>query len=457
VSAGAERDPSVRRGVLAVGLAALVAGAGLYGGATDALGRAGLATLAAGLALSASITMDAGRSAHGRRVALAIGALALLAALQSLPIPDALSRTLAPLAHASRDEALGTSGGVAVSLDVAASRRAATLLLAFAVLLAAVAPRLRGGAVVLLARALCVTAIGHAVLALLVGRYTQERAILFGGFEVANPYQAFGSFPNRTQFAAFETVLLGAAFVLIARPRGAVLDRVLGALGVAGAAAGTWASGSRAGVAGVALAILVAGLGDEGRVRRRRAAGVALAVLVAVAFAIARPPSAPALLRGDEALRLDIWRGSAALCARQPVAGVGIDAFAAAYAGEGRRPTDRLVTVAENDLLHAAAEGGIAGLAALSFGLVALVRGWRGRMRAADPDARRAGRLALAGPIGLLPTSLTSVPLHAPAVALASLCAGMLAVALLRGNDDPRACGYAPVPGVDSEAACRAS
>lgn len=422
--------------VLALGVAALVGGAGLYAGATTPIGRASLAALAALLAALGALAPRQGDGRHVRVLAGAVGALGALAFLQTLALPPTLAAALAPYATASREAVLGTEGGVAISLDADASARAAWLLGGLAVLLAVAATRFRAQGAAALARALVVVGIGHALLGLGLGRYGEDD-LLFGGFPCSSPLTAYGSFPNRAQFAAFEVVLLGASFVLLAA-RTHPLDRLLGLCGACAAAVAVVASGSRAGLAGVVAASCAAWL-VSAEPGRRRGRAVVLGVLL-LGLAGARVAGVEALvravpLRGDETLRLDVWRGSLDLATRQPVAGIGFDAFGAAYAGEGREPRDRLVNVAENDLLHLAAEGGVVALALLAAAVVAVVRGARALARRANAPARRAARLATCGPIGILPLVLSSVPLHAPAVACATLAAGALVVALLRGGE----------------------
>ncbi len=420
-------------------LVALVAGAGLYGGATDPLGRVLLAAASAILALACLASPRIADGTRVRRVSLCLGALAVLAFAQTMPLPVALAKGIAPLAYASRDAVGVLDGGVPTSLDVDATRRAGLLLLGFAVLLAAIGPRVSFRGAPVLARGLALVALAHAALGLLVGRYGQRDVVIFGGFEVSNPFQAYGSFANRAQFAAFETVLAGASIWLLAGPRRSTFDRVLGLTSLTAIAVGVFASGSRAGAAGVVLAIAAAWVlaSDRGRRRRRALAVLACAVLLVAGRVAGIDVLVRAIpLRGDEALRLDVWRGAVDLALRQPVAGVGFDAFRHAYPGEGRKPDDRLVAVAENDVLQLAAEGGVLGFGFAALGAAIVGVGLGSRRRIASAPSRQSAGLALAGPIGLVPLAMTSVPLHAPAVAIATLAAGVLVVALLREETD---------------------
>lgn len=421
---------------LSLAVAALVGGAALYAGATTAIGRTALAALAALVAAIGAFAPRIDGGARVRRLCLFVGALAALAFVQTLPLPLAVARAVAPYATTSREAVLGTEGGVRISLDADASRRAALLLGALACLLAVVGTRIPPRAAPTLARALALVGIGQAALGLWVGRYGQ-RDLLYGGFECSNPLSAYGSFPNRAQFAAFEVVLLGASFVLLGTRRG-LLDRLLGLVALCAGAVSVATSGSRAGVAGVATATGAAWLlcAEPGRRRLRLAVlGAALLGLLGARVAGVDALVRALPLRGDESVRLDIWRGSVALAARQPVAGIGFDAFGWAYPGEGREPADRFVTVAENDVLHLAAEGGLVGLALVAAGGLAALRGARSLARRASAPARREAWLSACGPLGLLPLTLSSVPLHAPAVAFATLAAGALVVALLREDD----------------------
>lgn len=426
--------------------AAAVAGAGLYGGSTGTFGRVLLAAASAMLALLWLTARRVDCGPHSRRVSIAFGALAGLALLQAVPVPEGIARMLGPLAVASRDAYGGRDGGVSMSLDADATRRAGLLLLGFAVLVAAIGRRISVGAAPTLARGLALAALGVAAVGLISGSYGQREIEIFGGFEVSNPFQAYGSFPNRAQFAGFETVLAGASLWLLAAPGRPLLDRGLGAVALTVSAWAIFASGSRAGVAGIALAIAAAFVLTPDRARRRRRAGAA--ILLGVLVLGGRAAGVDLLVRvlpvrGDESARLELWRGSLDLATRQPIVGVGLDAFRYAYAGEGRGPSDRLVAVAENDALHLAAEGGIAGVLIAAFGAAALVGGYRSRRRTASEVTRRSASLALSGPLGLLPLVMTSVPLHTPAVAFASIAAGALVVALLREDAASAEAGYA--------------
>lgn len=416
-------------------LAAAVGGAGLYGGATDALGRAGLAAVVTMLALVALLTPRVGDGTHVRRLAGALGALGVLAFVQTLPLPEAVARVVAPHAFGSRAAGLGVEGGVAISLDRDATRRAATLLLAFSLLVAAVGARIPARAAPVLARALALVAAGHLSLGLALGRYRQEDPTIFGGFLVNNAYHAYGSFPSRAQYASLAVLLLGASIWLVAAGGRPIGDRLLGLATAVLTAIGIQRSGSRMGLAAIGTAVAWAYVTSAERGARRRRVLVVAAVLVAVGGArMARLEPFASLLpvRGDEGVRLEVWRGTLALALVAPVAGIGVEAFAFAYPGDGRGPVDKLPNVAENDALQLLAETGLVGLALAVVAGFAIMGGLRSLRRTATAPARRSGRLALAGPVGFVPLAMTSASLHAPTVALAAIAAGTFVVSLLR-------------------------
>jgi O-antigen ligase len=150
-------------------------------------------------------------------------------------------------------------------------------------------------------------------------------------------------------------------------------------------------------------------------------------------------------LREGEVRRPTIWAGTVDLALEQPLVGVGLDAFRYAYPGGGREDFGRWVTIAENDVLQWAAEGGVALLALGAFGSFVAARSLRRRFHGADRLSRAAARLTLCGGLGLLlPCSITGVPLHVPAVMAAAVLVWAGAWACL----SPRAAGPAEAEGL---------
>lgn len=430
-------------GVTVLAAALLVAAGGAFGGATDPLGRAGLALGAASLGLLAALAVGPARllGAPRRAEGLAL-AMAGFALLTALPWPEPLARWLAPYAWASRAQALGTAGGVAPSLDAGATWRSALLLASLALFATSVRATARVAGPKLLLRALSLCGLVHAAAALARGRYAQDDRLLLG-FAVDNPLGAYGTFPSRAQFSGYVLLLLGAAVGLAAGSR-RVADRVLAGLtlGVGGAA--VFASGSRAGMGGGAVLAATAWVGGApAGARRRRTSWLALFLLAVAGLRLSGwgPLERALPLRGDEPKRLEIWQGSLALAMRQPTTGVGLQAFRHAYAGEGRGPGDTFVAVAENDALQWVAEMGIVGLV-LGGLFVAAVVGSLRRARREGGGRGVAPVVALCGFAGVAPLSLTGVPLSTPAVAAAAILAWAAALGLVRGDDADAEGGY---------------
>lgn len=447
--------PALARGVAALGLVAVVAAAGAAGAATSAPWR-GLFALGGVVAatLAAAVSRPVPGAALSRAEAWAAAGLAVVAAA-AVPWPAAVVTAIAPYAATSRVAAVGDAAG-ATSLDAGATA-AAALSLAAVLLLARGARRLvEAGAGRGLARGLTLGALGHAVAALARGRYGEDDPLLLG-WRTEGALTAWGTFPNRTQAAAFLLLALPAALALVLRPgRGPLrgLDRGLGVAGGVAVAASVVASGSRAGVAGLVLAAVVGAVAAS-RSRRARAVVVVGAAVVAVAAVAAggerlRAAFAP---RDGEATRLEIWRGTLDLAVRQPL-GIGVDAFRYAYAGDGRAPQDRRCGIAENDVLQAVAETGVPGVLVLLGLAAAAVRALARDRAGRAPDGVAPG-LAVAGCLAALPVALTGGGFHAPAVLGQAVLAWAVVRGLVRGGDGAVAPGYAPP--VPAEAPWRAS
>ena len=424
----------------------LVTAAAAFGGATDSLGRAALTLGVTGLwALavvairpSPHLALPRGPS-RAQALVLSMAGFALLCAL---PWPVALARVLAPYATASREAGLGTSGGVAPSLDAGATWTAALLLAGLVFLSAAAGSAVAVTGPLPLLRLLTVAGGLVACVALGRGRYLQGEDLMFG-LRVDNPLNAYGTFPSRGQFAGFLVVLLGAAVGLgVASHR--VLDRLAAGLALGVGTAAVFASGARAGMVGVAvLAGTAIVFGAPRGARRRRLILFAIPVLAVVALrASGWEPLVRAIpVRGDEPKRLEIWQGSLGLAVEQPMTGIGLHAFRWAYAGEGREPADTFVAIAENDGLQWLAEMGIVGLLLGGLFVAAVARSFaRSRREGQAPAVPSA--VALSGFAGLVPLAMTGAPLHTPAVAAAAVLAWAAAAGLVRGDDGGQGGGY---------------
>jgi O-antigen ligase len=421
---------------------ATVAALAAFGAGTVPWARAAFPLAAVALALLALFAALATR--RGGAPAWSAGeawllALAAWAALQALSWPAPLARLLAPWSTVLREEGLGAQGGVRPSLDAGMTWGAALVLAGLAALSWTARTATRAAAGAWLQRALCLAAVAHAVVGLRHGRYGEDEALL-GGHALRNSLNAYGTFPNQGQFAAF--LLLATGSALVRWRAGGVLDRALalGTLGVVGA--GVAASGSRAGALGFGLALawaFVASARPGRRLRRTAVVGAVGLALVAARFAGVEALVRATTPKPGETRRLDIWRGSLGVAKEQPVVGVGADAFGDAYSDPSRPISDRGVETAEDQALEILAEGGVVGAALAAAGALSLVRAWRRRRRALDPEGR--ARLALAGAtlVALLPAFVTSAPLHAPAFAAGAVLAWHAALSAAGPSGYPRA------------------
>lgn len=440
----------------ATALALVPALAAAAGGATTPYWGAAWTVCAAAVAGTALLVLRRSPShvAVTRAEGLAL-ALVLFAALFALPLPAAVVEALAPYTASSRVRATGSAAG-ALSLDAGATASGALTFLGVGLVAVAARRVVDGGGAIALARGLALFTAAHAVAAWLRGRYGEDDVLLLG-WPVRNALNAWGTFPNRTLAAAYLLAGATGGVALLSASRRCALDVVLGAACLAAVATSVVASGSRAGVAGVALAAATVVVLAQPTPRRRALAALVGALLVlgpVLAGVLSVGPLKGVMaLRVEEGLRPTIWAGTLALHARQP-AGIGLEAFPYAYPGEGRRPDDRWAGIAENDVLQGVAELGVLGAVVAALAAAAALRSLRANAR---PGGRRVS-LALAGLLATLPLAATGSPYHCPAVACAAVVAWALGRGLVRGpdrdDDGEAARGYA-LP--TSEAPWRAS
>lgn len=214
-------------------------------------------------------------------------------------------------------------------------------------------------------------------------------------------------------------------------------DRVLGALGAAGAAAGIFASGSRGAIlgaaGGAAVLLWLSGRLRPAGSRRAWAAGLALLLLAGAA--------ATARLRrtsDSDSARLAMWRSALGSVRSHPWLGSGPDTFEALLR---RSRTDDFIRAvgpvagqahAHNDLLQALTTTGLAGLAAYLWLVGALAAlAWRSR---GDPY-----RAAAAGCLAALFIQAKVNPVPLPGMVLAALSAAWLCPAPLDAKPPRRA------------------
>ncbi|MBL9087693.1 MAG: hypothetical protein JNM10_11190, partial [Planctomycetia bacterium] len=201
------------------------------------------------------------------------------------------------------------------------------------------------------------------------------------------------------------------------------------------------ASGSRAGTAGIVLALGAVAASRRGAARVAALGVAAVAAAVAAAGVAGVGPAARSLAwRAHEGTRFEIWAGTLDLATRQPL-GVGLGAFPYAYPGDGRGPTDRWAGIAESDVLQAGVELGAPGVVLLAVAAAAAARALRRDRRRAGPDGLPA-LVALAGIVAAVPVALTGSPFHAPAVAAAGAVGWAVARGLVRGHDAAVPAGY---------------
>jgi hypothetical protein len=365
-------------------------------------------------------------------------ACAAWAASALVPLPAGLVAAIAPHTAASRIAAVGDAAGP-TSLDAGATALATVGLVAW-VLLARAARRLvEAGGARALARATAVGVLLHGGAALVRGRYGEDDPLLLG-WAMKSALNAWG--PSRTarRRRRSSSWARGAALGLVARTA-RVGDRCLGLLAVAVAVTSVAASGSRAGVVGVVLALGAVAAARRGTGRRVVAGAASLAAVLAAAGVAGVGPAARAMAwRTNEGTRFEIWAGTLDLAVRQPL-GVGLGAFPYAYPGDGRGPTDRWAAIAESDVLQAGVELGAPGALLLGAAAFAAWRALRRDRRAAGPDGR-APAWALAGLLAAVPVACTGSPFHAPAVAAAGAVAWAVARGVVRGHDAAVPPGY---------------
>ncbi len=421
--------------LVAVAAGLLVGAIALWGGGTTPEGGGVLAAAGAALFALANLSRRVGAPRRGLSGAQAfLLGIAALAALQAVPLPEAVARVVAPFAVRAREVAPGADGGVRISLDAGASWRAALAVAGIAFLSASLAVSGSRRAAPWLLGALVLALAAAAAAAIRFGRYGKGDLVL-GLFRVSPPDNAYGSFANQNQYAAFVVLGIGPALAL-ARSRAPLALRLL-PTAVAAVAVGTLVpAGSRAGLLGAAVACAVAAIALAGPGRRRAAwiaVGAAVLALSALRVAGVEPLERLLPLREGETRRVRVWEGAADLAGEQPAFGIGLGAFAFAYPGEGRPDLGKKVSIAENDVLQWAAEGGVALLALLALGGVAAVRSLKRRLAAAAPRDRTTALVSLCGLVGIVPASLVGCPLNTPAIAAAAAAtwagAGWLAAA----------------------------
>lgn len=206
-------------------------------------------------------------------------------------------------------------------------------------------------------------------------------------------------------------------------PRLRLSGRACAALSLAGLAF-TWSRGAwLAAAAGAACYLLW-----TGRLRApKSAAGIAAAVVLAGALLFAAGRARPTDM--SDLGRVAVWRSALSVFAAHPLLGSGPDTFALML---GRHKTEGFVRAygenggqahAHNDLLHALATTGLAGLAAYAWLLLAA---WRRLRNALRDEGARAGAAAAGAGLAAAFVVAKVNPLPLDALALAALLLGLL-------------------------------
>ena len=386
--------------------------------------------------------------------AAALAALAIVA-LQLVPLPPPLRDALSPDARAFQAQVQLAATGSAwapLSLDPALTR--VSLMLAASALALFLAVREIAEAH---GRALARWTAWMALVACCLG---MGRAMLFPdgriyGFwtPIERGAAPFGAIINRNHFAAWAVAAIGiiagalAAHVTRRAERATTGRRTVAVLSDARTlwllfapvllTASIVLTASRAGFAGLLAAAGAALALTRTRARARTLTLFAVlgAACLIAALSWARPDRLISRVGGEGSApgaRAAIWRETAAIAARYPVAGVGLGAFPAAMAVYQRGPRTVFFNHAHDQYLELAAEGGVALSLALLLFAWAVARD-TARGLATDQGSYfwlRAG--AGAALVGMAVLSIWESPFRTPATLMISAVAAALATGASR-------------------------
>ena len=402
-----------------------------------------------------------GRGAVPWTVALALGAVALIIALQLAPLSVETITTVSPNAmviHKQRN--LLAASGALDSYTLSIEPRQTKIALAFVVALSLL---LVGGARLLtrhsarhLAFAIAIIGVALAVVAL-VGRVSFHGRI-YGFWTPDQPAAPLGPFVNRNHFAGWMLMALPLTIGLFAatvsrgmgRAPSTLRDRlmwlatpdagqaILAAFAVLAMAMALVVTLSRSGIVAMAGAMVVAATMMARRESSHRRyltpaylAGVAVfAILWVGAGTVAARFEAPGLI--DAQGRRAIWADAARMIQDFWLTGTGLNTFGVASLYYQTAFAGVHVREAHNDLLQLAAEGGVIGAVPIVIGVAALATRIRKRLRSDEGSIWwiRAG--ATTGLLAIAAQSLVDFSLQIPANAL--LFSVICAVALHDGG-----------------------
>lgn len=423
-----------------------------------------LAAISAGIGIHAIITNRAWQDPRIRTLALGLGAVALAIGVQLVALPYSLIERLSPsLDRYFRDYQLAYHPASVHSLSIAAASTLVVLilLLAFSLLLIGLVSALERMSLDWTVTQLMGLGVALVVIGLVQKAFPADTAnpMVYGFWQPRQGGNPFGPFINRNHYAGWMVmampVVAGYACALLAqaeRPYARGFSATLRWLarvdssrfilvGFCALMMGTAlvVTGSRSGVASLAVAILVFGLlamriSRGGRARAKVAFWMIVILAAAVAWAgVDRMVGRFLVARADAPSRLVAWQDTAAIIQDFPLAGTGMGTYAQAmivYQTAGR---PRMYAQAHNDYLQIAAEGGA--LVAIPVVGVALivVAGISRRLKRSDDPATywvRAG--AIAGLAGIAAQSLVEFSLQMPGNTV--LFVLLLAIALHRGR-----------------------
>ncbi len=350
-----------------------------------------LAALAAGLGAWGLVRTAADGRLRMRVLAGALGVIASAIVLQTIPLPYAWFVRVSPgadrlLAQYDLRYAFARPAWHPLTIAPAETVVALALFIALAAFLIGLAQVLREVNVDRLVMRLVTVGVILALVGIVQKRFDIENhPLVYGFWTPQNGGGPFGPFVNKNHFAGWMLMMLplaaGYCFGLIASRqragREAWARRLtwltepeasrIALVGFAVLAMGTALAltGSRSGVAGFAVAMLVLAYFALRRAHRVRGRALALSGLVAVlGGAIAWAGVGPMLARfsaagSDLPARLAGWRDALRIVRDFPVAGIGLGTFERAMLVYQTGDRHLIFAQAHNDYLQLAAEGGL--------------------------------------------------------------------------------------------------
>ncbi len=302
-----------------------------------------------------------------------------------------------------------------------------------------------------------------------LGPHENRTLLIYGFWKPRHFGSPFGPFVNRNHFAGWMLMVLPLALAYFA----AALHQALGSIGTGWRNAVLWLGSERAGKAttigfavvvmafslvysdsrsGLACALFAVGaigwLAVRIRIARSARIGVGAVFALLVLSALSWAGSDVALHRftlvpAEIGERLGAWRDALRIIGDFPLAGVGLNAYAAASLHYQTVVSAWQYETAHNDYLQLAAEGGLLLTVPATLAAIALVRQMRRRWRQQDDDPvsswLRAGAFVGLGAIAL--QSLVDFSLQIPANAVLFVIVAAIAVhrprAIATTNDAP--------------------